>query len=188
MWDYLEELTERSINSARNTFWFIRVCLIKGGFLLLYFLCCFAIGVSGAFRDAAIINFCIVALDFLAYEFIWGLTNRAAKNKVKNQKRNKRFISALKIACSILRPAGTTLLFVNVIRCINVGAGNLAINILVLLFTSASLAIFLIKECVIMLVNYVKYKAKKELEEFDRFVTQVGCEIKEEIGQKINGI
>lgn len=180
MLDYLADLADRSIFLARNTYWFIKVCLLKGGYLLLYFASCLIIGFSSTSAHVTNSKFAIITLDFIVYTIIWILTNLIAKNKIRNALNTRKAIGILKIICSFLRLTGTSLLLANTIICINANVGNLALNILILFFTSISLFFILLKEYVILLWKYIKYKAKKELERFDYYVLKSSSEYDQE--------
>ncbi len=163
MREHLADLTQRTISWVRNTYWFIKVCLLKGGFLLFYFLACVFTGFNTSSENIYLINFIVVGLDVLVNVCMWILINSIVKNKLDNCYKPKKTISYLKLFRVVIRLAGTSLLFVKTIIHIESSVGSLTLNILVLLFSIVSILFVLIKEFFMFLFNYFRYKAKKEI-------------------------
>ena len=139
------------------------------GFLLFYFISCLITTLNNTGKNY-LINIIVVSVDILLCIALWIIIDSVAKNKGFVCHKRRKAISVLKILKSVLRLIGSALLLANVIINVNNGTGSLGINILVLMFSIVTLFFLLIKEYVLFVIRYFRYKAKQEIQRFNEMV------------------
>ena len=176
MWNYLVDVTERSIQSAKNMFWFF-----KSIFILGYFFSCLGVNFYNGFKSVSLVALVVISVDLLVFLTVWILTNVIIHCGERRYERLKLAICILNIISVFLRLIGGSLFFTNSIISIDAGIGSLGINVVILLVSTLILTFILIKEYVIFLIRYFKYRAKKEVKRFNRIVFGETREEREEI-------
>ena len=165
MWSYIVETTERSIRSVKNFFWFVKFAI-----LALYVLFCVGVAAYTYVGGVSLTMLIAVGLDLALFVAAWIITNVIHKCSNEAYLRLRSTLGVIRISQIFIRIFGAVMLFVNNFIAIEVGAGSLGIRIVFLIFSCGLLTFIVIKELVVALVKYVKYKAKKEFNRFKRAV------------------